>query len=97
MNSVEFMIDNNGTPWAIDFNNPVPDGRLRALGSVFFNDYQNAFIERVKEVVFNKPKYLFLPNLNNYSEIAQMDISKKEKFELAVKEANKYYLNNEIY
>jgi len=97
MNSVEFMIDNNGTPWAIDFNNPVPDGRLKALGSIFYNDYQNAFIERIKEVVINKPKYLFLPNLNQYSEIAQMNISKKEKFELAVKEANKYYLDGDIY
>ena len=94
MNSIEFIIDKNGEPWAIDFNNPIPDGRANVLGPVFFNDYQNAFIERAIEIAKYRPKYLFLPKLNEFSEIAQMKISKEEKFDLALAEANKYYDDN---
>lgn len=93
MNSVEFMIDKKGELWAIDFNNPIPDGRLSALGPVFYNDYQLAFVERTIEVAKNRPQYLFLPKLNEFSQIAQMDISKEEKYKLALEEANKFYLN----
>lgn len=95
MNSVEFMIDKSGKLWAIDFNNPIPDGRLSALGEHFYNQYQNAFIERTIEVAKNKPEYLFLPKLNEFSKIAQMDIPKHEKYKLALDEANKFY-NNEL-
>lgn len=95
MNSVEFMIDKEGELWAIDFNNPIPDGRASVLGSVFYNDYQNAFVERAIEIAKNKPEYLFLPKLNEFSKIAQMDISKEEKYLLALEEANKYYLSED--
>ena len=96
MNSVEFIIDKDGEPWAIDFNNPIPDGRASVLGPIFYNDYQTAFVERAIEVAKYKPKYLFLPKLNEYSEIAQMKISKEEKFNLALEEANKYYIYNQM-
>ncbi|MBC7473532.1 MAG: hypothetical protein H7263_04520 [Candidatus Sericytochromatia bacterium] len=96
MNSVEFIIDKDGEPWAIDFNNPIPDGRASVLGPIFYNDYQDAFVQRAIEIATYKPKYLFLPKLNEYSEIAQMKISKEEKFNLALVEANKYYLDNQI-
>lgn len=92
MNSVEFMLDENGEPWAIDFNNPVPDGRAKVLGDKFYNAYQNAFVNRAIQIAKDKPEYLFLPNLNPFSKIAQMDISKEEKFKLALEEANKFYL-----
>jgi len=95
MNSIEFIIDRQGIPWAIDFNNPIPDGREKVLGPIFYNDYQQAFVERAIEVAKYRPKYLFLPELNQYSKIAQMKVSKEKKFSLALKEANKYYLNEE--
>jgi hypothetical protein len=95
MNSVEFIIDKEGIPWAIDFNNPIPDGRESVLGPVFYNDYQNGLVQRAIEVAKNKPRYLFLPDLNKFSEIAQMAVSKEEKFKLALTEANKYYLNEQ--
>ncbi len=95
MNSVEFMIDKQGKLWAIDFNNPIPDGRLSSLGSVFYNDYQQAFVERAIDLAINKPESLFLPKLNEFSKIAQMDIPKEEKYKLALDEANKYYLKSE--
>lgn len=91
MNSVEFMLDEQGEPWAIDFNNPIPDGREKVLGPKFYNAYQNAFVERAIDIATNKPEYLFLPELNVYSKIAQMNISKEDKFNLALTEANKYY------
>lgn len=93
MNSVEFMIDKNGEIWAIDFNNPIPDGRLSALGEHFYNEYQNAFIERTIEVAKDKPEYLFLPKLNEFSKIAQMKVSREKKYKLALEEANKFYLS----
>ena len=34
MNPIEFIIDRQGEPWAIDFNNPVPDSRREVLGEV---------------------------------------------------------------
>jgi hypothetical protein len=91
MNSIEFILDREGKPWAIDFNNPIPDGRQKVLGPIFYNDYQNAFVERAIEIAVHSPKYLFLPNLNGFSEIAQMPVSKAERFKLALTEANKFY------
>jgi hypothetical protein len=95
MNSVEFFIDEEGIPWAIDFNNPIPDGRKHVLGE-FYEFYQNSLVKRVIEVAKNEPKYLFLPNLNVFSEIAQMNTSKKNKFNLALNKANEYYLNDTL-
>ncbi|MBI4872074.1 MAG: hypothetical protein HY814_10970 [Candidatus Riflebacteria bacterium] len=92
MNSVEFMLDSQGQPWAIDFNNPVPDGRRKQLGEVFFNDYVNGLLDRVLEVAKDPPPYPFLPaEVNRYAEIARLDKSPAEKFRLALDEANKYY------
>ncbi|MEK7485360.1 MAG: hypothetical protein AABZ60_13630 [Planctomycetota bacterium] len=91
MNSIEFILDSQGTPWAIDFNNPIPDGRREALGELYYEQYQNAMIEMVKEIAFlNAPSY-FLPDLNPYSKIAQLQCSPEEKFAKALDEANKYY------
>jgi len=96
MNSVEFFLDEDGEPWAIDFNNPIPDGREKVLGSGFYNEYQNGLVERAIEVAKTRPEYLFLPNLNRFSQIAQMNVSREEKYQLALAEANRYYLNNEL-
>lgn len=92
MNSVEFILDHDGVPWAIDFNNPVPDGRIDSLGHIFYMDYMSAMIKRICEVACDYPPYYFLPNINRFSRIAQLDIPKEEKFLLALKIANKYYL-----
>lgn len=94
MNSVEFMIDKQGEIWAIDFNNPIPDGRASVLGPVFYNDYQNAFVQRAIDLATYKPQSLFLPKLNEFSQIAQMNISGEEKYLLALEEANKFYLGD---
>ncbi|MBI4872407.1 MAG: hypothetical protein HY814_12675 [Candidatus Riflebacteria bacterium] len=92
MNSIEFMLDEQGEPWAIDFNNPVPDGRRDKLGEVYFNDYVNGLLDLVLEVARENPPYPFLPSeLNTYAEIARMDCPTKEKYRLALEEANKYY------
>lgn len=92
MNSVEFMIDKEGIPWAIDFNNPVPDGRIKALGSVYFNDYIEGLKKLVTEIAFDPPEYPFLPaEVNRMAEIARKTIPPEKRFELALAEANKYY------
>jgi len=92
MNSVEFFIADDGEPYAIDFNNPVPDGRRDKLGDVFFNDYADAFVKLAKEGAMRPKLAPYLPELNQYAEIARLDISKEEKFEKALALANEYYL-----
>lgn len=92
MNSVEFIIDSEGEPWAIDFNNPVPDGRPKALGPVYFNDYVEGLKARVLEIAHDPPPYPFLPaEVNRLSEIARLSKPPAEKFALALAEADKYY------
>jgi len=92
MNSVEFYLDDDGVPWAIDFNNPVPDGREEKLGEVFFNDYINAFVRLCKEVAIEGNDAPYVPELNQYAEIARKPISREERFKEALALANEYYL-----
>jgi hypothetical protein len=58
INSVEFFIDEAGNAQAIDFNNPVPDGRRHALGPVFYEDYQQAAVELITDVVVTHATHL---------------------------------------
>ena len=95
MNSVEFFIGEDGEPYAIDFNNPVPDGRRDKLGEVFFQDYANAFVKLAKEGAIRPRKSPYLPLLNEYAEIGRRDISKEERFKEALALANNYYLEFE--
>ncbi len=93
MNSIEFILDKNGIPWAIDFNNPIPDAREKVLGEIYYKDYIEAIISRIKEIALSPDsRYTFLPELNPYAEIARMDIPREEKFTLALAKANEYYL-----
>ncbi|AGY59843.1 ATP-grasp domain-containing protein [Gloeobacter kilaueensis] len=93
MNSVEFFIDEDGTLQAIDFNNPVPDGRLSALGTIFYEDYQKALVELVSEVVAHQRSMDFIPaEINTFAQIARRkDLTTEQKFQEALKLANRYY------
>lgn len=91
MNSVEFIIDHNGEPWAIDFNNPIPDARRSVLSDYYYTKYKNALVQRIQEIVYKKEKSDFLPNLNQYAQLAQQTISLNEKFQKALELANEYY------
>lgn len=91
MNSCEFFLDDEGTPWAIDFNNPVPDGRREKLGEVFFKDYIEAFVRLVRETAIEGTKAPYLPELNPYAEIARKPLSREERFAEALALANRYY------
>ena len=91
MNSVEFIVDHQGIPWAIDFNNPIPDARKQILGDVFYRDYLDALIQRVCEIAYERPTTCFLPEINGFSLIAQMNIPKEEKLRRALRLANRYY------
>jgi hypothetical protein len=93
MNSVEFVIDHEGEPWAIDFNNPVPDGRVSALGEHWYNRYLELFTDFIIHCAENKGRNTtdFLPGINHFSEIARMSIPQKEKFQIALEAANQYY------
>ena len=92
MNSVEFIIDEQGVPWAIDFNNPVPDGRRKALGEVFYMDFLDALYKHILYIVKFKPPYSFLPDLNLFSEIARSPLAREEKFQKALTLATEYYI-----
>ncbi len=93
MNSVEFFVSEDGTLQAIDFNNPVPDGRLKALGEIFYRDYQEALCDLVRDVVQEQRALEFLPSqVNLFAEIARRaDLTPPERFEAALKVANTYY------
>ena len=91
MNSVEFILDKDGEPWAIDFNNPVPDARREKLGDVFYNDYAEAFVRLARETAMEGETAPYLPHLNDYAEIARRDIPSEERFEEAFNLANSYY------
>jgi hypothetical protein len=93
MNSVEFVIDHEGEPWAIDFNNPVPDGRISALGEHWYNRYLELFTDFIIHCAENRDQNTtdFLPGINHFSEIARMSIPQKEKFQIALEAANQYY------
>ena len=91
MNSVEFFIDDQGVPWAIDFNNPVPDGRLEKLGEIFFNDYIDGFVQLCKDSAASGEPSPFLPRLNEYAAIAREPIPRSERFAKALALANEYY------
>lgn len=91
MNSVEFILDHDGRPWAIDFNNPVPDGRREELGSVYFSRYIDALARRAGELAADDRPGLFLPDLNAFSAIAQTDESLAKRRSAALRVANAYY------
>jgi hypothetical protein len=93
MNSVEFFISEKGELEAIDFNNPVPDGRHKALGDIFYRDYQEAVCDLVRDVVHEQRLLEFLPSqVNLFADIARRsDITPAEKFEEALRVANTYY------
>ena len=90
MNSIEYIIDHEGKPWAIDFNNPVPDARREVLGEIFYEDYLSAMAELVYDVT-DRLIPDFLPDINSYVKIAQSDISEEEKFQKALSLASHYY------
>jgi len=91
MNTIEFIIDEEGIPWAIDFNNPVPDARPRTLGEIFYRDYLESLYNHILYIAKNKISFSFLPELNVYSEISRMPLTKEEKFKKALEVAGKYY------
>lgn len=92
MNSVEFILDRNGEPWAIDFNNPIPDARHSVLQDIYYRDYQEAMIARILELAMYRPVYPFLPTeINEFYSIAREDIPRHEKFLKALAVANRYY------
>lgn len=92
MNSVEFIIKDE-IPWAIDFNNPVPDGRKEALGEVYFNDYQNAMVNMVLDIAKTGKKCDFIPPMNRIAEIARLEKSPQEKKDIILRLANTLYYN----
>lgn len=91
MNSVEFILDHDGEPWAIDFNNPIPDARKDVLGEIYYNDYLSAMLARIWEVARSNKHSPFLPDLNIYANIARMNLTKAQKFAKALEVANRYY------
>lgn len=92
MNSAEFFLDKDGEPWAIDFNNPIPDGRQEALGGLWYEKYQDLFVNLIVDCAKEKPSLEpFIPDVNSYAEIARMKISPEKRFVKALKLANKYY------
>ncbi len=93
MNSVELFIDEQGELQAIDFNNPVPDGRLKALGEIFYNDYQQALCDLVVDIVREQRPFDFLPpDVNRFAQIARRaDLTREQKFQMALELANRYY------
>ena len=93
MNSVEFFIDRSGKPWAIDFNNPIPDGRLEALGPMWYERYQNQMIQLILESAKNPHQPDFIPNVNLYADISRENVSKEQRFKKALEAAKKYYEN----
>ncbi len=93
MNSVEFILDHQGEPWAIDFNNPIPDARKEILGGIFYNDYLKMMIQRVIEIMIYRPNICYLPELNNYAQISRQNIGITNKLQEAIKYSNQYYNN----
>lgn len=93
VNSIEFFIDEAGNPQAIDFNNPVPDGRRNTLGEVFYEDYQQAFITLISDIVREQRSLSYIPKRSNlFPEIARrQDLTSEEKFQQALVVANEYY------
>jgi hypothetical protein len=93
MNSVEFFISEQGELHAIDFNNPVPDGRYKALGDIFHRDYQEAMCTLVQDIVAEQRSLDFIPSqVNAFAEIARRpDLSASAKFDQALRIANRYY------
>ncbi len=97
MNSVEMFVDQDGVLQAIDFNNPVPDGRRSALGSIFYEDYQQALVALVIEIVREQRQFNFLPvETNTFAEIARRkDLTIEDKFQAALAVANQYYVSEQ--
>ncbi len=93
MNSVEFIIK-DGIPWAIDFNNPVPDGRKEALGEIYFNDYQEALVNLVIETAKSGKMSEFIPPMNKIAELARLDIPPSERCRRILKLAEDMYYNS---
>jgi carbamoylphosphate synthase large subunit len=91
MNSVEFIIDRDGEPWAIDFNNPVPDGRLSALGEFWYKKYQDAMVNMIIDAAKESQNQPFLPEINQYADIARSNKTPTQKHRAALKIAKKYY------
>lgn len=91
MNSVEFFIDTSGKAWAIDFNNPIPDGRLEALGPMWYERYQNQMVQLIIDSALNQSQPDFIPDVNFYADISRESISREERFAKALHLAKKYY------
>jgi hypothetical protein len=91
MNSVEFVIDSSQRAWAIDFNNPVPDGRREKLGKHYFNQYVQALVTVAIDKVYYTEEGPFLPPLNEYAEIARQPLPVPERYQRALSLANLYY------
>ncbi len=90
MNSVEFILK-DGIPWAIDFNNPVPDGRKEALGDVYFNDYQEAMVRLVLDIAKTGRRSEFIPPVNQIAELARLDMPAAEKSEKILELADRMF------
>ncbi len=90
VNSVEFIIDADGIPWAIDFTNPVPDSRREVLGEIYYEHYLSAMGDLVRDTA-RKPHPQFLPDLNHFAEIARSSYSKEEKIRHALALTADYY------
>lgn len=91
MNSVEFVIDESEKAWAIDFNNPVPDGRREKLGDEYFAEYVKALVTVAVDKAWYDVVASFLPDLNEYAQISRQEISPVEKYARALSSANNYY------
>ncbi|MBN2383722.1 hypothetical protein JXQ70_12680 [bacterium] len=91
INTVEFIIDHEGIPWAIDFNNPVPDGRRDKLGDAYFSDYVDGLVSLSLDKAFQDEPSPFLPPLNEYAEIARRPIPHEHRYLLALEQAQTYY------
>jgi hypothetical protein len=95
MNSVEFYLDENHTPWAIDFNNPIPDGRLEALGPYWYESYLCAMMQMILKATQRPDRPDFIPDVNPYANIARLDIPREKRFQKALSLANEYYQEEE--
>ncbi|MEN9212056.1 MAG: hypothetical protein Q6K35_04485, partial [Thermostichus sp. DG02_4_bins_136] len=67
--------------------------RLKALGEIFYNDYQQALCDLVVEIVQEQRSFDFLPpDINTFACIARRsDLSREQKFQAALELANRYY------
>lgn len=91
MNSVEFFLDRNNKPWAIDFNNPIPDGREEALGDHWYEEYVQMMLEMIIDKALNPTPGRWLPDLEPFAQIGRSEDPLPVRFKKALKIANLYY------